>query len=100
MHRPSTPTPAGLLQLLLLCVCVNHYLRCSQHNGTSWENGLCDAGERCSHNTELKEGPSREDDGGREGGEGREEVRTGPKATNRLTCGPICIKTSGYFQSV
>lgn len=31
-------------ELPLLCVYVNHYLRCSQHNGTSWEQSLCDAG--------------------------------------------------------
>lgn len=33
-----------LLLLPLLCVCVNHYLRCLQLNGTSWQCGLCDAG--------------------------------------------------------
>lgn len=68
---------AGFLKLPLLRVCVNHYLRCSQHNGTSGEYGLCDAGERRCQNTELKEGQSREGDGGRGGrkerGEGREE---------------------------
>lgn len=34
-ERLSTPTLACAPQLPLLCVCVNHYLRCLQHNGTS-----------------------------------------------------------------
>ena len=60
------------LKLPLLCVCVNHYLRCSQHNGTSWEYGLCDAGERCCQNTGLKERQSQRGwGGGAVGGEGR-----------------------------
>ena len=71
-----------VLKLPLLCVCVNHYLRCSQNNGTSWEYGLCDAGERCCQNTELKERQSREGEGGRERNrEGREE---GPTARDLL----------------
>ena len=76
------------LKLPLLCVCVNHYLRCSQHNGTSWEYGLCDAGERCCQNTGLKERQSQRGGGGgavRGGGkvsiESREE---GPTARNLL----------------
>ena len=51
--RPATPRLAA--ELPLLCVCVNHYLRCSQHNGTSWEYGLCDAGGRCCQNTAERE---------------------------------------------
>lgn len=43
MHVPtqrlSTPTLACALEFPLLCVCVNHYLRCLQHNGTSSEYG-------------------------------------------------------------
>ena len=58
------------LKLPLLCVCVNHYLRCSQHNGTSWEYGLCDAGERCCQNTGLKERQSQRGWGGVGGGGG------------------------------
>lgn len=78
-----------VLKLPLLCVCVNHYLRCSQHNGTSWEYGLCDAGERCCQNTGLKERQGqRGREGGRQGGGGRERNREsreeGPTARNLL----------------
>jgi len=80
---------AGFLKLPLLRVCVNHYLRCSQHNGTSGEYGLCDAGERRCQNTELKEGQSREGDGGGEAERNGERAgRKGPEAGDQLTGGP------------
>lgn len=74
-RRRDSPVPTGLcVAVPLLCVCVNHYLRCLQHNWTSWECGAFvihgggggvgggggdgRAGERggyyCCQNTDLK----------------------------------------------
>ncbi len=92
----SLLTPTLLLELPLLCVCVNHYLRCSQHNGTSWASGLCDAGEHCCQNTELKEKQS----GGGWGGEKEQrgshskksamKTRPSPVSTNSRCADKLC----------